>query len=192
MDNRELDQLLLSVPVPEPSDTYWQEFPADMTRMARSSTIRSTATPRSDGPTVRWAFGVGLAAACVAIAFLIGYRAGTKPSTPVTTIASEEKCLREVETMFPHQLRAIIFEKGGARLLLSDNADVPQSTPIYLKVCDGKNCQSILTFSGQQVPIKGELCDVLVDVKQNVLVVGEQQFWPGGMPNNTHVEARTL
>ena len=35
------------------------------------------------------------------------------------------------------------------RLVLSEQADVPVSAPLFLKVCDGKNCQRIITFSGQ-------------------------------------------
>jgi hypothetical protein len=94
--------------------------------------------------------------------------------------------------MFPNQVRAIVFTKDGAQLLLSEKADVPASSPVWLKVCDAKGCESVVTFSGQRVPVKGELCDVLVDSKQNVLVVGQKQYWPGGMPEKTRVEAQTL
>lgn len=193
MDNRELDQLLRSVSAPEPQPSYWEEFPGDVTRGARQSSGREPVVRDSARPVWVGALGAGLAVVCIALAFVIGYRTGTKSTGSMVSIASVQKCLREVETMFPHQVRAIIFEKdGGARLLLSDTADVPESDPIYLNVCDGKGCQGILTFSGQRVPIEGELCDVLVDAKQKVLVVGEQKFWPGGMPRNTHIEARTL
>jgi hypothetical protein len=193
MNNRELNDLLREAKVPEPSQSYWENFPGDVTRIARSSPSGKTTSGR---PTffrrsAWWTSGLAFGAACIAAAFVIGYKAGHN-SRPEQSLASIEKCLHEVESMFPNQVRAIIFEKDGARLLLSDAPDVPGAMPVYLKVCDGKGCQRIVTFSGQKVPIKGKLCDVLVDSEQNVLVVGQREFWPGGMPLNTRVEARTL
>src|SRR5689334_4878510 len=180
MNNRELDELLGKVKVPEPPASYWQEFPGDVARVARTS-------PAPEEEKVRWAWlrparalGATLAAACVVVAFIIGFKVGTGASHGTSTV-SMEKCLREVQAMFPNQVRAIIFEKDGAHLLLSDAPDVAGAMPVYLKVCDGNGCQRIVTFSGQRVPIKGKLCDVLVDSKENVLVIGQSEFWPGGM-----------
>jgi hypothetical protein len=192
MNNRQLDELLRKAKAPNTPQTYWEEFPGDVTRAIGSSLGRAKVEPRAATPGLRWVLSLGLAAACVVAAFLIGYGAGTKSSHTSMSVASVEKCLKEVETMFPNQVRAIVFTKDGPQLLLSENADVPMSSPVWVKVCDSKGCESIVTFSGQRVPIKGELCDVLVDSKQNVLVVGQQEFWPGGMPAKTKVEARTL
>lgn len=191
MNNRELDELLREVKVPEPPASYWQEFPGDVTRIARTSSAHEKEKVRSGRLRPAWALGASVAAACVVVAFIIGFKVGTG-SSRATSIVSMEKCLREVQAMFPNQVRAIIFEKDGAHLLLSDAPDVPGAMPVYLKVCDGNGCQRIVTFSGQRVPIKGKLCDVLVDSKENVLVVGQSEFWPGGMPSNTRVEAKTL
>jgi hypothetical protein len=192
MNNRELDELLRKASVPQAPESYWREFPGDVVRMATNGARGATsATNVFFSRPAAWGLGVGLAAACVVVAFLIGYRAGTQ--TPrMADAAALEKCLREVQTMFPNQVRAVIFDKEGPRLLLSDAADVPTSEPIYLKVCNGKGCEKILTFSGQRVPIDGELCEVLVNEKDDVLVVGQKKFWPGGMPADLRVEARTL
>jgi hypothetical protein len=193
MNNRELNDLLRAAKLPEPPEDYWDQFPGDLTRIARSSqsSARVTRAPGLLERRSRWREAVGLAAACITAAFVIGYNAGNR-SHPDQPIASIEKCLREVQALFPNQVRAIIFEKGGAHLLLSDAPDVPGAMPVYLKVCDGNVCQRIVTFSGQRLSINGELCDVLVDSRQNVLVVGQRKFWPGGMPSNTRVEASTL
>jgi hypothetical protein len=191
MNNRQLDELLHKATVPEPPASYWEEFPSEVTRIARTSPVREEEEVRWAGLPRVWAAGIGLAAACLMAAFVIGYKVGTR-SSHATSVASMEKCLREVQAMFPNQVRAIVFENDGPHLLLSEKADVPSSAPIFLKVCDAKGCERIVTFSGQRVPIKGEMCDVLVDSKQNVLVVGQRAFWPGGMPPNTRVEATTL
>jgi len=193
MNNRELNDLLRAVKVPEPPQDYWDEFPGDLTRIARPSpsSAQVTRAPGLLQRRSRWRAAIAFAAACITAAFVIVYNVGNK-SRPDQPIVSIEKCLHEVEALFPNQVRAIIFEKSGARLLLSDAPDVPGAMPVYLKVCDGNVCQHIVTFSGQRLSINGELCDVLVDSRQNVLVVGRRKFWPGGMPSNTRVEASTL
>jgi hypothetical protein len=194
MNNRRLDALLRSVKVPEPPQKYWEEFPGDVIRVARSSApAREDSQARSAFQMLGWWHSaIALAAAaCIAATFLIGYKFGNK-AQPDQSLASVEKCLHEVESMFPNQVRAIIFQKDGPRLLLSDGPNVPGVMPVYLKICDGKNCERIVTFSGQRVPIGGDLCDVLVDSKENVLVVGQRDFWPGGMPSNMRVDARPL
>jgi hypothetical protein len=192
MTNRQLDDLLHKAKLPAPPASYWEEFPGDVARFARGASGREQTAYRPDKPAFGWAVGVGLVATCIVAAFLLGYSRGTKSMHPTASAATVEKCLHEVETMFPNQVRAIVFTKDGPQLLLSEKPDVPASSPVWLKVCDPKGCQSVVTFSGQRVSINGELCDVLVDSKQNVLVVGQKKFWPGGMPEKTKVEARTL
>ena len=193
MNNHELKQLLQGASVPKPPQGYWEQFPGDVMRIARASHAGAPGSEVTNPAPRRawWPAAIGLAAACITVAFVIGYSLGHK-SPPEQSVAGLEKCLREVEAMFPNRVRAIIFEKEGARLLLSEAPDVPGAMPVYLKVCDGKGCERIVTFSGQRVPIKGELCDVLVDSRENVLVVGQREFWPGGMREGTRVEAKTL
>src|SRR5260370_5479561 len=100
MNNRQLDELLRKVKVPEPHASYWQEFPGDVTRIARSSNVREQEKIRSGRLRPGWALGAGLATACLVAAFVIGYKVGTG-SSHATSVASMEKCLREVQTMFP-------------------------------------------------------------------------------------------
>src|SRR5438034_7083998 len=152
MNNRELNDLLRAVKVPEPPQDYWDEFPGDLTRIARPSpsSAQVTRAPGLLQRRSRWRAAIAFAAACITAAFVIVYNVGNK-SRPDQPIVSIEKCLHEVEALFPNQVRAIIFEKSGARLLLSDAPDVPGAMPVYLKVCDGNVCQHIVTFSGQRL-----------------------------------------
>jgi hypothetical protein len=106
------------------------------------------------------------------------------------------KCFQEIQPLFPHQLQAIVFDRQGARLVLAETADVPVSPPLYLKICGPKGCQQFVTFSGQQIRVNGEVCDVLLDSQGNVLVVGGQLVWssskPAGKAGSYRIEAKLL
>src|SRR5262249_20921322 len=145
MNNRQLDELLRKAKVPEPPASYWEEFPNEATRIARTSPVREEEEVRWAWLSRGWAAGIVVAAACLVAAFVIRYNVGTR-SPHATSVASMEKCLREVQAMFPNQVRAIVFKNDGPHLLLSENADVPSSAPIFLKVCDAKGCERIVTF----------------------------------------------
>ncbi len=194
MNNRQLDEILRTAKVPDPAQKYWDEFPGDVTRISRSSGFATLASqsPISSHRRAWWPSAIAFATVCIIAAFVIGYKLGNKSQTADQSLANVQKCLREVQSMFPNQVEAIIFEKDGPKLLLSDAPNVSGAMPVYLKICDGNSCERIVTFSGQRVPIKGELCDVLVDSKENVLVIGEREFWPGGMPSRTRVDAKAL
>jgi RNA polymerase sigma factor (sigma-70 family) len=53
------------------------------------------------------------------------------------------------------------------------------SPPLYLKICGPRDCQRFVTFSGQQIRVNGDVCDVLSDHQGNVLVVGRQLLLSG-------------
>ena len=107
-----------------------------------------------------------------------------------------QKCFREIEPLFPHQLQAIVFDDRGAELVLADAATVPASMPLYIKVCGPNGCRRFVTFSGQQIRVNGDLCDVLLDRQGNILVVGQQLAWsssnPAGKAGTYQIEARPL
>ena len=61
--------------------------------------------------------------------------------------------------------------------MLAPEPNLPASPPLYLKICGPKGCQRFVTFSGQQIRVNGDVCDVLVDHQGNVLVVGRETLW---------------
>ncbi len=182
MKNSELDKLLQSVPVPEREAEFWQDFPKSVTRrlaQVRSSSFSLPARHRI--PALAWA--VGLATACIVLGFALGFWKGRDAGPSVKELAAMHKYYREITSLFPNQVRAIVIDENGPRLTLADTAEVPPSPPVYLKIFKANDCQRFITFSGQQVPVNGDLCDVLTDSQGHVLVVGRQLVWTSLQPN---------
>ncbi len=138
---------------------------------------------------------------CVALGFYAqfkstSHRAESAPGAAPDSFAVASKCYRELETLFPHRLQSVVFDSTGARLLLADKADVPVSRPVFVKICEAKGCEWLVTFSGQRVPVHGEPCDLLVDGRGDLLLVGKQTVWtsaqPGATADGVRIEARFL
>ena len=80
--------------------------------------------------------------------------------------------------------------------MLAQEPNLPASPPLYLKISGPRGCQRFVTFSGQQIHVNGDVCDVLADHRGNVLVVGRQLLWSGskasGGSGQYQIEARAL
>jgi hypothetical protein len=96
---------------------------------------------------------------------------------PANALLQNEKLMREVLAMFPNQVRAIVQDENGLSLSLADEPNVPSSTPLWIKICDGKQCRSVVTFSGQAMQIAGQRVEVLADARGGVMLVGDDFFW---------------
>lgn len=176
MNNAELDKLLHSAPVPEREVEYWEQFPGSVTRrlaQAQHSGSRRPA-PRTS-PLLLW--GIGLATACIMIGFVVGWWKGHQSGLQAAPVAAMQKYYREIEALFPQQVRAIILDETGPHLLLADKANVPVSSPVLLTIQKRTGVQSVVTFSGQQIPVNGELCDVLTDADGHILLIGTKLVW---------------
>ena len=176
MSNDELNRLLKSAPVPEREAEYWADFPPSVTgrlRAGQSSAFRRFEPRRT--PLLFW--GVGFATACVLIAFAIGSWRGCESGLSASQVAAMQKYFHEVEALFPNQVRAIVIDENGPRLVLSERADVPTSPPLLLRISGRHGTQSVVTFSGQQILVNGDLCDVLADAGGHILVVGNKFVW---------------
>jgi len=124
---------------------------------------------------IAWAACALLAGVVLVLPLLL--RRDDAPRETFGSFAQVQKCYREIETMFPNQIQAIMFNEAGSRIVLAEKADVPDSTPLYLKICGPRGCQQVVTFSGQQIRVNGENWDVLMDAAGNVLLVGRQFVW---------------
>ena len=104
--------------------------------------------------------------------------------------------IRETLAMFPNQVRAIVQDERGINLVLSDRDNVPVSTPIYVRICDGKHCSSLVTFSGQEIRIAGQKLTVLSDTQGGIILTGNQFIWSNTernfADNRLKIEARNL
>ena len=207
MNDHELNQILKSAQVPERSEEYWKAFPGHVTEEIQAREMRGARRDRQESARKQWtgwapsfglklAFGAGLACLLVAAGFLLGLRNGARGAKPDPQLAEVQKCFREIEGLFPNQLRAIVFDDRGPELVLADGPTVPTSTPLYLKITGPKASRRYITFSGQQIQINGDTCDVLVDRSGNVLVVGRELAWsssePAAKAGRYQIEARAL
>jgi hypothetical protein len=183
MTNDELDQLLKSAAVPLRDSASEETFPQRVTQ-----SLRKTPAPTESSPvTFKLNFliwGTGLATACLAVGFLIGFRNGVSRGKD-PELADAQKYFRELQSLFPNQVRAIIFEKDAPRLLLSETPDVPASSPLFLKICSEKDCRSLVTFSGQRFQLDGEMFEILSDRQGHILLVGKNSVWSSNDPAPT-------
>jgi hypothetical protein len=174
MNNSELNKLLQRVPPPERNADYWESFPTAVTRRLRSGRSSGISRPARRFPLLAWGFG--LATACVLLGFVFGLWKGQDTSN-AQELALLRKMYQETASVFPNQLRAIVCDDQGVHLVLAEQANVPSSPPVFIKICDGGKCRRFITFSGEQIQFNGELCDVLVDAQRHVILAGRKLVW---------------
>jgi hypothetical protein len=171
--DKKLDDLLKTVRVPERSPGYWENFPKRLTaKLAAGARASATvAQPHA------WAWRVAVAT-ILAFAFGVGlWVIARRPTEP-----NYAKLYREIEAMFPNQVRAIAVDQQGVRLDLADKPDVPASSPLLVNVCRDRQCRAFITFSGQQIRVNGERWDVLANGQGEVFVVGKRSVWSSEEP----------
>ena len=194
MNNDELDSLLKSAAPTARADGYWDEFPKKVTAKLcwQSQAAAQPQIERARRPGwPAWAFG--LAAGFVVVGFAIGFWRGQAGGDNDRQFDQAQKYYREIASLFPNQLQAIVLDADGPHLVLADKPDVPDSTPYYVKICGSDGCHSFVTFSGQQVQVNGEKCEVLADARGQVFVVGTHAVWSEASPSGAvRVMARPL
>ena len=213
MKDTELQQLLKIAPVPERPTDYWENFPKRVFARIRSPLGAPASLPANslsknragrDAGAPRFALrrllapGLGFAVICLAIGITLPLWQSRRSTatTSARQLQEAQKYFHEIEGLFPNQLQAIVLDQTGARLVLSPAADVPRSPPLYLRICGPEGCQRFVTFSGQQIRVHGETCEVLVDRRGQIMLVGPKLFWSGSDPmakgDRYQIEAATL
>ena len=183
-----LDNLLKTVRVPERSPGYWENFPKRVTaQLTAGARVSATMAWRHS-----WAWGFAFATACLVLALGVSlWFKARRPAEP-----NYVRLYREVEAMFPNQVRAIVVESGAVELDLSERPDVPSSSPLRVDVCHNQQCRTYITFSGQRIRVNAESWDVLSDGVGHVLVVGRNVAWTSAEPNLRsgayHIDAEQL
>src|ERR1051325_1536837 len=104
MNNEELDKLLKSVRVPERTAAYWEEFPASVIGELRRAGRPGPRQP-ARGRVPMWAWGLGMATACVVVGLALGFRWGRHSSPDSVPLAKFDKYLHELDTLFPGQVQ---------------------------------------------------------------------------------------
>jgi hypothetical protein len=92
-------------------------------------------------------------------------------------VLANARLVQETLALFPNRVRAIVQDERGLNVVLSDQENVPASTPIYVRICDGKNCSSLVTFSGQEIQIAGQNLTVLSQPDGGIILEGNKFVW---------------
>jgi hypothetical protein len=184
-DDDKLNELLKSAHMPERSPGYWEAFPKRISTQLENRSRLETAPTR-----IWWAVGFA-GMCCLAVLGLGLWLKAHRPTQP-----DYARLYTEITQMFPNQVRAIVVDGDGVRLDLADRANVPPSAPLRVDVCHDRRCQTYITFSGQQIRVGDEPCDVLADGRGHVLVVGGNIAWTSAEParnaDGYHIAAEPL
>jgi hypothetical protein len=193
MHKSELDSILKKARLPQPPKEFWEEFPQQIVRGLNQARTKSYHTERNWFPRLAWGFATAI---CILAAFAIGHWRGHRETQASTDVLADAKLVHETLAMFPNQVRAIMEDERGLNLVLSENKNVPLSMPLYVRVCDGKRCVSVVTFSGQEVQIAGQKMTVLSDAQGGIILVGNDFAWSSREPayakNNLKIQAKNL
>ena len=194
MNNPELESILKKARLPETLPESLEMLP----RRVAARLKRGDPAPRPArrfSPHLAWACGL---AACAAIAFAAGLWRGRMETGTVAAAdpLASVKLIRETLAMFPNQVRAIVQDEDGLKLVLSDSRDVPASPALYVRICDGKHCSSFVTFSGQEIQVAGRKITVLADGRGGIILTGSKFAWSStgrtDAIDHLKIEARNL
>ena len=174
MKKSELDSILKKARIPEPTEEFLEEFPGQVVRQLNRPPKSERLPQRNWFPWVAWALGTAI---CIVLAFAAGHWRGRMEAAGPQDILDNAKLVHETLAMFPNQMRAIVEDHSGMRLVLSDGGAVPSSPPLYVRICDGKDCSSVVTFSGQEVQVAGQQMTVLADTHGGIILMGNDFVW---------------
>jgi hypothetical protein len=192
----ELNQKLAAARTPELETDYADDFSRTVLARLRSDSARTISPAHYWLPRLAW--GAGLAMFFLMVGFALGHwRGKTETATaPAQDLLANAKLINETLALFPNRVSAIIQTKQGMQLVLADQPDVPDSPPLFVKICDGKNCSSLVTFSGQEVEIAGQKITILADAHGGIILAGNQFVWSSAEPNRLYnglkIEAENL
>jgi hypothetical protein len=177
MNNAELEALLRRARPPEISEESLAMFP----RRVLAGLDRQAAPRRAERPffsRLAWAGGL---AACLLMTVAVSrwHERKSAQAAPSSDILASAKLVHGMLAMFPNRVRAIVEDARGVNFVLSDGNQVPVSQPLYLRICDGRHCSSIVTFSGQEIQVAGQTVTALSDARDGIIVTGRQFVWCG-------------
>ncbi len=175
MNNPDLDKVLKRARLPEIAEASVELF----SRRIVARLHRNDPPDRSAKSLFRrFAWGFGLAM-CLLIAFAAGHWSGrmATKNLAIGDSLADLKLISETMDLFPNRVRAIVQDGHGLNLVLSDTADVPDSSPIYVRICDGEHCSSLVTFSGQAIQVARQEITVLSDARGGIILEGDKFVW---------------
>jgi hypothetical protein len=175
MNNPELDKRLQAARGPDLDPAYQETFPDTVLGRLRPASGNTKTVGRPWGLRLAWATAT---AVFILIAFAAGHRRGRMEAD--RDVLADAKLIQETLAEFPNRVRAVVRDGQGINVVLSERADVPLSPPIYVRICDGSRCSSVVTFSGQEIQIAGQKVTVLSEANGGIILEGNNFVWSEG------------
>ena len=195
MNNSDLDSILRKARTPQPPEEFWADLPQQVMRQSNRARTANDFPRHRIYPRLAWGLATIL---CVLIAFAIGHWRGQmeKEANLSQDVLTNPKLVQETLAMFPGQVRAIVEDQHGLNVVLSETNNVPPSAPLYVRVCTGKDCAAVVTFSGQEIQIAGQQMTVLSDAHGGIILMGNDFAWSSSEPtmakNDWKITAKNL
>jgi len=137
MNDSDLDKQLKAARVPARDEDYWESFPRLVS--AKLRTVPGEASGVSGIACPGWP-GARDCLCCYDAGFYPRPFGRSEEKNDLMPCCKTGRMLREVLTLFPNRVRAIVQDEHGVQLVLAGQPDVPVSTPIYVRICDGNMC----------------------------------------------------
>ena len=193
MNDPELEKKLKSAHGPVLAEDYQADFARLVLAKLRSAPPEKIPARNAWCPRLAWGFAAAL---LILAAFGFGHWRGRVEVASSAGLLENTKLIRETMALFPNQVRAIVQDEHGLKLELADQANIPNSPPLFVRICDGKNCSSVVTFSGQEIQMAGQKFTVLAEADGGIILEGKEFAWSSSAQNISHdglkIEARTL
>jgi hypothetical protein len=114
MNNFDLEAKLKNVPLPERSENYWEDFPAQVRRHLRRTAPEREARENLF-PQFAWKMGIGLAGLVIALLVL------NQPLQAATcAIFKNERSIRQQLAQLPNHLRIFMADEHGLHYLIAE------------------------------------------------------------------------
>ena len=114
MNNFDLESKLKSVRVPERTEDYWENFPAQVrVQLPRARSVHELRESRL--PQFAWSFGLGLA--CVLVSLLVF---NTPLKAASCAFSQKENFVRQQLAALPHRLQTLMADEHGLHYLVAE------------------------------------------------------------------------
>ena len=195
MNDAELNQKLAAARTPPLEPEYVADFSRSIRARLCEKAVRDIQPSRKYS--FWWLGSIGVAMICLLTALCFEHWHRHPASSQEIALLQNGKILREVLTLFPNRVRAIIQDEKGVQLVLADQPDVPASAPLFVHFCTGTQCASVVTFSGQELNLAGRKVTVLGNDQGEIIVEGSRFAWSSAAPaqiseRGVKIEARNL
>lgn len=113
MNDFDLDSKLKSVPLPERSQDYWDNFPAQVRWQLR----RTAPQPEACESWPRFAWGMGIGLACLVTGL---FMLGQPWKAASSAVFKKETAIRQQIAAMPNHFRAFIADENGLHFLIAE------------------------------------------------------------------------